>query len=211
VFNALSAATRGAPVVFLLSIVVATARRMLVLQARVRTLERQAITDPLTGAFNRRHMHDLLLAAVDRKRRCGEQASLLLIDIDRFKALNDGAGHAHGDRVLQAVAALVRHRLRRIDALFRPGGDEFVVLLSGAWVSDAGAIAEQFRGAVERADLGGDRSVSISVGVAELGDDDSTVDWLAAADAALYEAKHAGRNRVALRVVRAITRKTRVS
>jgi diguanylate cyclase (GGDEF)-like protein len=211
VFNTLSAATPVAFLVLLVSVVVATARRMLVLRARVRALERQAITDPLTGAFNRRHMQDLLLAAVDRKRRGSEHASLLLIDIDRFKALNDGAGHAHGDRVLREIAALVRQRLRRIDALFRPGGDEFVVLLSGAWVSDAGAIAEELRGAVEHADLGGGRSVSISVGVAELGYDDSATDWLAAADAALYEAKRAGRNRVALRVVRTTTKKNRVS
>jgi len=125
-----------ASLVLLLSVVVATARRMLALQARVRALEQQAITDPLTGAFNRRHMHDRLSAAVDRKRRSGEHASLLLIDVDRFTALNDGSGHGHGD---------------------------------------------------------------------------AAVNWLAAADAALYEAKHAGRNRVALRVVRTITRETCMS
>ena len=94
---------------------------------------------------------------------------------------------------------------------FRLGGDEFAVLLSGAWLTDAGAIAEQLRDAVERAELGGGRSVSISVGVAELGHDDSVADWLAAGDAALYDAKHAGRNRVALRMVRTVTRQTRVS
>src|SRR5262249_28196203 len=147
--------TRVAVLVLLLSIVIAASRRILALQGRVRALERQAITDPLTGTFNRRHMHDVLATAVERHRRSGDHASLLLIDIDRFKALNDAAGHAEGDRVLQAIAAVVQHRLRRIDSLFRLGGDEFAVLLSGAWLSDARGVAEHLRGAVESANPGG--------------------------------------------------------
>ncbi|HEX4565983.1 MAG TPA: GGDEF domain-containing protein [Vicinamibacterales bacterium] len=90
-------------------------------------------------------MDDGLLTAVERYKRTGDHASLLLIDIDRFKALNDASGHGEGDRVLQRTAALIGQRLRRIDALFRLGGDEFVVLLSGAWLSDARAVAEQRR------------------------------------------------------------------
>jgi diguanylate cyclase (GGDEF)-like protein len=199
-----------AAVILLLAIVVAAGRRMLVLQARVRALERQAITDPLTGTFNRRHMHDMLLTAVEQYRRSGVHASLLLIDIDRFKAVNDASGHGEGDRVLKRTATLVGQRLRRIDAVFRLGGDEFVVLLSGAWLSDARAVAEQLRGAVESANLGRLRPISISVGVAELEYEESAVEWLAAADGALYEAKHSGRNRVAVRVVRALTARKRV-
>jgi len=199
-----------AALVLLLSLVVATGLRVLVLQSRVRAPERQAITDPLTGAYNRRHMYDMLLTAVERYRRAGDHASLLLIDIDRFKALNDASGHGEGDRVLQRTAALIRQRLRRIDALFRLGGDEFVVLLSGAWLSDARAVAEQLRGAVDGANLGRSRPVSISVGVAELESEESAPEWLAAADGALYEAKHAGRNRVAVRVVPTVTIRKRV-
>ena len=199
-----------AALILLLAIVVAAGRHIVVLQSRVRALERQAITDPLTGTFNRRHMHDALVTAVERSRRSGDHASLLLIDIDRFKALNDASGHGEGDRVLQRTAALVGQRLRRIDALFRLGGDEFVVLLSGAWLSDARAVAEQLRGAVEGANLGRNRPVSISIGVAELEYGESAAEWLAAADGALYEAKHSGRNRVAVRVVRTVTTRKRV-
>jgi diguanylate cyclase (GGDEF)-like protein len=125
----------------LLCAAVAAVRRLLTLQARVRALEQQTITDPLTGAFNRRHMHEVLVTVVERHRRDGDPASLLLIDVDEFKSLNDAAGHAEGDRVLQAVAALAQRRLRRIDALFRFGGDEFVVLLAGARPADARRIA----------------------------------------------------------------------
>lgn len=191
--------------VLLLSLVIAGGRRILDLQARVRSLERQAITDPLTGALNRRHMHEALVTAVERHRRSGDHASLLLIDVDCFKALNDAAGHVEGDRVLRAMVMLVQQRLRRIDALFRLGGDEFVVLLSGAWLSDARGVAEHLRASVERANLGGRRPLSISIGVAELEYEESAVEWLAAADCALYDAKHSGRNRVAVRAVRTVT------
>jgi diguanylate cyclase (GGDEF)-like protein len=194
----------------LLSTAVAAVRRLLTLQARVRALEQQTIRDPLTGAFNRRHMHEVLVTAVERHRRNGGPASLLLIDVDEFKSLNDAAGHAGGDRVLQAIAVLVQKRLRRIDALFRFGGDEFVVLLEGAWLADARGIAEQLRGAVDAARLDDRRPVSISVGVAGLQNGDSADDWLAAADAALYNAKRAGRNRVEARGNRAAPIRKRV-
>ena len=196
--------------VLLLSSAVAAGHRVLTLQARVRALEQQTITDPLTGAFNRRHMHETLATAVERHRRWGDPASLLLLDVDQFKSLNDAAGHAQGDRVLQAIAALVQKRLRRIDALFRLGGDEFVVLLAGAWLPDARDIAEQLRSAVDAARLDGRRDVSISVGVAGLQYGESADDWLAAADAALYAAKLAGRNRVEARVGRAVPIRKRV-
>ena len=183
----------------LLAVIAGAGRRMAALQRRVRTLERQAITDPLTGAFNRRYMHGALATAVERCRRAGQPASLLLLDVDRFKPLNDTAGHAAGDRVLKAIVTLVDRRLRQVDALFRLGGDEFVVLLSGARVSDARAVAEELRVATERTRVVHDRRVSISIGVAELGSSDSPAEWLAEADAALYDAKRAGRNRVASR------------
>src|SRR5215471_7596271 len=183
----------------LLAVIAGAGRRMAALQRRVRTLERQAITDPLTGAFNRRYMHGALATAVERCRRAGQPASLLLLDVDRFKPLNDAAGHAAGDRVLKAIVTLIDRRLRRVDALFRLGGDEFVVLLSGARVGDARVVAEELRLATERTRVVHDRHVSISIGVAELASSESPAEWLAEADAALYDAKRAGRNRVASR------------
>ena len=181
----------------LLAVIAGAGRHMATLRRRVRTLERQAITDPLTGAFNRRYMHTALATAVERCRRSSEPASLLLLDVDRFKPLNDTIGHAAGDRVLKAIVTLVDRRLRLVDSVFRLGGDEFVVLLSGARAADARVVAEELRTAMERVRVVQDRLVSISIGIAELSANQSPAEWLAEADAALYDAKRAGRNRVA--------------
>jgi diguanylate cyclase (GGDEF)-like protein len=180
----------------LLAAVVA-AIRAVVLQRRVRVLQEQAVTDPLTGAFNRRQMHLSLAEAIERHRRSGERASLLLIDIDRFKEINDRYGHAEGDRVLKALAALAGARLRRLDGLFRVGGEEFAVLLSGARLVEAFSVAEDLRALVQRSKLIGGRDVCISIGVTELACEQSLSAWIADADAALYRAKRGGRNRVA--------------
>jgi diguanylate cyclase (GGDEF)-like protein len=171
--------------------------RIAILQNRVRLLEGQAITDPLTGAFNRRQMQITLAAAVERRRRSGERASILLFDIDRFKDINDALGHAEGDRVLTSLVALVGQRMRKLDALFRSGGEEFVLLLSGTRFSDALSVAEDLRTLVQDASLIAGRPLSISIGVVELAREQSIAEWIAEADAALYRAKRAGRNRVA--------------
>jgi diguanylate cyclase (GGDEF)-like protein len=120
-----------------------------------------------------------------------------MFDIDCFKRINDDFGHAEGDRVLKTVVALVGQRLRRLDALFRTGGEEFVLLLSGAGLTDAMSIAEEIRALVHDAGIGQARRLSISIGVAELSPEQSPEEWLVEADAALYRAKRDGRNRVA--------------
>jgi len=181
----------------LLTVLAGAGIRMAVLQSRVRSLEEQVITDPLTGAFNRRHMQDTLATAVERRRRTGERASLLLFDIDRFKRINDTLGHAGGDHLLKTLVALLGQRMRKVDALFRAGGEEFVLLLTGARFPDALCVAEDIRRVVQEANLVPGQHVSISVGVVELAHQQSVDDWLAEADAALYRAKRAGRNRVA--------------
>jgi len=176
---------------------VAAGTGVAVLQARVRTLQEQAVTDPLTGAFNRRQLEVSLAAAVERRRRTGERASILLIDLDRFKDVNDAFGHAEGDRVLKALVALLERRFRKLDLVFRAGGEEFVLLLPGTRFNDAFAVAEEVRGRVLGARLLADWELSISVGVAELAIEQSVRAWIEEADGALYRAKRAGRNRVA--------------
>lgn len=171
--------------------------RVAVLQRRVHMLEAQVITDPLTGAYNRRQMHITLAAAVERRRRASERATLLMFDIDRFKDINDALGHAEGDRVLKSLVALVGQRVRKVDALFRAGGEEFVLLLSGTRFADALSVAEDLRRLVQDARLVAGAHVSISIGVVELAQAQSAVEWIEEADAALYRAKRAGRNRVA--------------
>jgi diguanylate cyclase (GGDEF)-like protein len=183
----------------LLSVVAAAiaAVRVAVLEARLRSLREQAVTDPLTGAFNRRQMYIALSAAVERRHRAGERASILLVDVDRFKDVNDAFGHAEGDRVLKALVTLVSQRFRKLDFLFRAGGEEFLLLLSGTRFADAFAVAEELRALVIDAELVPEWQLSISVGVAELALGDTVDGWLEEADAALYRAKRAGRNRVA--------------
>lgn len=164
----------------------------------------QAVVDPLTGAFNRRHMERCLTDAIERHRRTAAPASLLLIDIDRFKRINDQFGHGKGDGVLNDIVALIRKRARKIDLLFRIGGEEFMLLLSDTPETDAAAVAEQLRGAIAGSrllELAGSRllerfPVTVSIGVSELQTQDSLGSWMKRADEAMYEAKRTGRDRV---------------
>lgn len=192
-----------APQIVLMAAIAGAGIRMAILHGRLRALEDQVIRDPLTGAFNRRHMHTILASAVERRHRSCERASLLLIDIDRFKRVNDELGHAEGDRVLTDLVALVGQRRRKLDALFRIGGEEFALLLSGARLADALDVAEDLRSLVQDARLIPGGHLSISIGVVELAPGQSVQDWMAEADAALYVAKRGGRNRVAGRAAEA--------
>ena len=182
-----------------LALALATAgMRVMALRARVRLLEGLAVTDPLTGVFNRRHLDQCLVTAIERRARCGEGASLLLIDVDRFKQVNDTLGHPAGDHVLRSIAAIVRSRARRVDALFRAGGEEFALLLAGADLHDATKVSEELRAAIERAPLA-EEDLTVSIGISDLRASHTSEGWMQEADAALYLAKRAGRNRVATR------------
>ena len=173
-----------------------------------RKLAAQAITDPLTGAFNRRHMESCLTGAIERRGRTAEPASLLLFDVDHFKQINDERGHVAGDHVLQAIVALIAGRARKLDVLFRIGGEEFVLLLPGARFAGALAVAETMRALVADAPLLDGRAISVSVGVSELESGRSPSRWVEEADAALAAAKQSGRNRVAGKAPGAATRGT---
>jgi len=172
-----------------------------VIQSIIRELQVQlmllAITDPLTGAFNRRHMDSRLAEAIQIARRSGRPVSALMIDIDHFKRVNDERGHEAGDAVLKGVVALVKERSRRIDLMFRMGGEEFVVLLPATGEAEAAILAEELRASIESAPLLPGRPVTVSIGVGELRADDDRESWLKRADTALYAAKNSGRNRVA--------------
>ena len=178
-------------------VVIAGGLTIAMLVQRLRTLERQAVTDPLTGAFNRRHLDVCLRTAIERRARFGESACLVLFDVDRFKDINDRFGHTAGDAVLKALVLLARQRTRTLDLLFRTGGEEFALLLSGTRLNAALAAAEQLRAFVAASRLIDGHVFSISLGVSELRDGQSSLEWLGDADRALYYAKRAGRNRVA--------------
>src|ERR1044072_4221608 len=143
----------------------------------------QSIVDPLTGAFNRRHMEFCLSDALERKRRHRTPASLLLLDIDHFKQINDQLGHAAGDGVLKALVALIRQRSRKGDLLFRVGCEEFVLFLPDTDEKHAVIAGEHLRACVAESELLEGRQVSISVGVSELRVGESLDRWYRQADA----------------------------
>ena len=133
---------------------------------------------------------------VERHRRTGAPAALLLIDIDRFKEINDRFGHAAGDSVLRTVVALIADRVRRLDRLFRIGGDEFLLLLPDTNGAAARALAEELRGLIAGTVIPGASSVTVSIGLAVLAPGQQMDAWMHEADAALYAAKQQGRDRV---------------
>jgi diguanylate cyclase (GGDEF)-like protein len=159
-----------------------------------------SITDPLTGAFNRRAGDTRLEEAYRDWRRDGRIFSLLMIDCDHFKKINDRWGHDMGDEVLITLVRICKEKLRDLDAIFRWGGEEFLVLLPGANSSIALEVGERLRLAIAAASIGSDERqtrVTVSIGVVEVTDLDTSVDdAVRRVDRALYQGKAAGRNRV---------------
>ncbi len=162
----------------------------------------QSQTDSLTGLYNSRFMHERLPGELERATRYVRPLSLLILDCDDFKCINDRYGHLEGDRVLQNLAAIIRQCLRRSDSAYRYGGEEFVVLLPEADATAALALAERLRGqfaAQETLSSSGEIircTVSIGVALLQSGDTDNSL--MRRADAASYAAKARGKNCVAL-------------
>ena len=163
---------------------------------------RSAYTDPLTGLCNRSNMQHQLQREVSLSRRENRPMSLVIVDIDNFKRVNDRFGHLSGDKVIRCVAQHLRESLRDFDLIFRYGGEEFVLVLSGADAACAGNIAERLRTAVAahtcKLDGGGEVSPTISLGVTQLRDDEDPMALFARADEAMYQAKRQGRNAVCI-------------
>ncbi|MCA9321649.1 MAG: diguanylate cyclase, partial [Planctomycetes bacterium] len=167
-----------------------------------RRLERASVTDPLTELKNRRYAMERLVASWAKAKRSGVPFSVIMIDIDHFKQVNDRHGHATGDEVLRSTADVLRREVRTEECVCRLGGEEFLVILPEASVDAAAICAERIRRGVEtnRVSTGEfEDNVTISLGVASSdGGFCSFESLLNAADAAVYEAKRQGRNRVCL-------------
>ena len=164
-------------------------------------LKRLATTDPLTGAFNRRHYMELMLREQRRAERYNAVFSVLMIDIDHFKRVNDTYGHQIGDQAIQAMAGACQKALRPTDLLARYGGEEFIITLTHTDQPGAAKVAERLREAVSEINLQTEQGVlkiTISIGVSTFFKRSLLEEIIGRADQALYQAKSAGRNRVCL-------------
>ncbi|MGU3495323.1 diguanylate cyclase [Xanthobacteraceae bacterium A53D] len=191
----------GTLVICVLSIAIAIALRLDLMQRAGSQAElvQSSLTDSLTGIANRRQFDDISAREWQRALRVKAPLAVLMIDIDRFKTVNDRLGHPAGDDVLRAIAQLIQHNLRRPgDFVARYGGEEFVALLPDTEIYGAQETAERIRSAIERDIMKGDQRITVSVGVAAVAASQqrSVSDVISAADRALYRAKEAGRNRV---------------
>lgn len=169
------------------------------LEARSQALHRDAHEDPLTGLHNRRHMDQALPERVAQALAEGRPLQVAMLDVDRFKQVNDRHGHGVGDGVLREVARILSDRLRARDLAARLGGEEFLIVLMDTPHDPAVEVSERLRAAVQQHDwaaLAEGLSVTVSIGVASLREGDDAASLLQRADAALYRAKHTGRNRV---------------
>ncbi|MDX2052419.1 MAG: GGDEF domain-containing protein [Polyangiaceae bacterium] len=167
-------------------------------------LESSAFTDVLTGLCNRRNFEMRLEAEFSRGRRYGTPVSVILIDMDGLKAVNDRWGHAAGDMAIKAIAGAIRETCRATDLAARLGGDEFAVLAAGVDAQGAFVLAERLRVQLAASPLDQIGRITVSLGIAEATPAIDT--WrtlLKEADAALYESKHAGRNRTSARPIKA--------
>lgn len=163
-------------------------------------LVEQSVRDPLTKAFNRRQLLASLEEAVERKRRTSTPASILVLDIDNFKSINDNYGHSIGDHVLKEFVALINNRRRRLDRLYRTGGEEFLLFLPDTPADGALILAEEIREMAATADFINGRTVTVSIGLSELQKDETIDEWMRQGDKALYAAKENGRNQVFCRM-----------
>lgn len=157
---------------------------------------RMASTDLLTGCWNRLRIIECAQLEMTKRRRYDVPVSLLMMDIDFFKAVNDRHGHAMGDQLLKEFSLMTQGCLREADLFGRWGGEEFIVLLPASNATAAAAIGERIRKVIASTTFANGLQATVSLGFAEYRADETLETWLARADAALYQAKHAGRNRV---------------
>lgn len=163
------------------------------LQNRLRD---SSIIDELTQAYNRRYLNDALENAIARLKRYDNNISLILLDIDHFKKINDTLGHSAGDHVLKELVQIIWGTIRTIDMIFRIGGEEFIILLPETTLSNATQVAEKLRLKIQEKPIVNTTKVTISAGVIQLDKSESIDELMKRVDELLYKAKNSGRNRI---------------
>ncbi len=159
-------------------------------------LQAQAVTDPLTGVFNRMLLQESLDQAIHQNNRARLPMSLIAFDLDHFKKINDTLGHDAGDAILQGVGDLLKQRCRSVDKVFRLGGEEFLVLLYNTDTENSRTLAEELRESIASLASFPGCPITVSVGVATLHNGETRREWMKRSDEKLYQAKLGGRNRV---------------
>ncbi len=160
----------------------------------------RASNDPLTGLSNRRVFDERISGMIASARRYCRPLTMVLMDLDRFKNINDNLGHQAGDKVLISVADVLKHAVRSTDLLVRMGGDEFVLVLENTDLRNSMILAERLCGAVDGMNIWADENtkLGISLGLAELKEDETLKQWLERTDDILYNAKAEGRSRISI-------------
>jgi len=184
-----------------LILVLATARAARYAEREMVSARRSAMTDPLTGLYNRAQLDTGIAQLMETAAARGDSLALLFVDLDHFKQVNDRYGHDVGDACLRAMAAILRRQVRASDLVARYGGEEFVLVLEGSDTAAALRVAQALRAAVEAEgrEVGGlPVGLTVSIGVAMLHPGDDIASLFKRADEALYRAKHEGRNRIVL-------------
>ncbi len=161
-----------------------------------RELEEKALLDNLTKAYNRNGFNDIFAKELKRADRYGLDLSIIMLDIDHFKQINDTYGHVAGDGVLRELSKIVKSNLRKSDYFVRWGGEEFIILTTDTALEGAKTLAEHIRSKVEKNQFDDVGDVTISLGVSQKLKDEAEVDFLNRVDKAMYEAKNSGRNKV---------------
>lgn len=167
-----------------------------VISNQQRKLEALAGTDSLTGLSNRLRLNATLDQMIQQSQRMGTPMTLLALDLDHFKSINDTLGHDTGDRVLSSFGEILNKRIRSVDKIFRLGGEEFLTLLYDTGAENGRRVAEEFRTAIASHPFIPDRAVTVSIGVATLQPEEDCKAWMKRSDENLYLAKSGGRNRV---------------
>ena len=160
--------------------------------------ELQATYDGMTKLYNRQKIEDILKIEIDRSRRYGIEMSVLMLDIDDFKKINDTYGHPSGDTVLREISRLIKKSIRKTDYTGRWGGEEFIVIAPHTDLKGATMFAESIREGVEGTDFAGVGRVTCSIGVTYFQKTDNENTIVKRADEALYESKKEGKNRVTI-------------
>lgn len=172
------------------------------LQAELESARQEALIDPLTGVYNRRGFEIQVKSLLADGARMSAGACLLLLDIDRFKSINDTYGHIFGDKVIRTLASTLKSTVKGQDSVCRLGGEEFAILLPETELSGAGKVAEHIRKSIENGKIKSPvsdvqiDSVTVSIGIAAYVAGDNMIKWLDQADKALYLSKEGGRNKV---------------